>query len=106
MLQVKCWRTTWGPLRATLQKEGIELQPGMVVIIRGTLDFYRPRAEVDFILAELDVTALLGRLAAATSRSAADARRRRAARTQPGPARPGGAAPGGVGRQPRDGGIP
>ncbi|HEY5245603.1 MAG TPA: exodeoxyribonuclease VII large subunit [Acidimicrobiales bacterium] len=64
VLRVKCWRTTWGPLRATLQKEGIELQPGMVVVIRGTLDFYRPRAEVGFILAELDVTALLGRLAA------------------------------------------
>jgi exodeoxyribonuclease VII large subunit len=64
VLRVKCWRTTWGPLRATLQKEGIELQPGMVVVLRGTLDFYRPRAEVGFILAELDVTALLGRLAA------------------------------------------
>ena len=36
----------------------------MVVVIRGTLDFYRARAEVGFILAELDVTALLGRLAA------------------------------------------
>ena len=45
-------------------REGIELTPGMVVVIRGTLDFYRPRAEVGFILAELDVTALLGRLAA------------------------------------------
>ncbi|HVX23586.1 MAG TPA: exodeoxyribonuclease VII large subunit [Acidimicrobiales bacterium] len=64
VLRVKCWRTTWGPLRATLKKEGIELQPGMVVVLRGTLDFYRPRAEIGFILAELDVTALLGRLAA------------------------------------------
>lgn len=64
VLRVKCWRSTWGPLRATLAKEGIELAPGMVVVIRGTLDFYRPRAEVGFILAELDVTALLGRLAA------------------------------------------
>jgi exodeoxyribonuclease VII large subunit len=64
VLRVKCWRTTWGPLRATLAREGIELQPGAVVVLRGTLDFYRPRAEVGFILAELDVTALLGRLAA------------------------------------------
>lgn len=64
VLRVKCWRTTWGPLRATLAREGIELSPGMVVVLRGTLDFYRPRAEVGFILAELDVTALLGRLAA------------------------------------------
>ena len=36
----------------------------MVVVLRGTLDFYRARAEVGFILAELDVTALLGRMAA------------------------------------------
>jgi len=64
VLRVKCWRTTWGPLRSTLSREGIELQPGMVVVLRGSLDFYRPRAEVGFILAELDVTALLGRLAA------------------------------------------
>jgi exodeoxyribonuclease VII large subunit len=64
VLRVKCWQSTWGPLRATLAREGIDLQPGMVVIIRGTLDFYRPKAEIGFILSELDVTALLGRLAA------------------------------------------
>jgi exodeoxyribonuclease VII large subunit len=64
VLRVKCWRSTWGPLRSMLAGEGIELQPGMVVVLRGTLDFYRARAEVGFILAELDVTALLGRLAA------------------------------------------
>lgn len=64
VLRVKCWRSTWGPLRSTLGREGLELQPGMVVVLRGTLDFYRPRAEVGFILTELDVTALLGRLAA------------------------------------------
>ena len=64
VLRVKCWRTTWGPLRATLRREGIELTPGMVVMLRGTLDFYRPRAEIGFVLAELDVTSLLGRLAA------------------------------------------
>jgi exodeoxyribonuclease VII large subunit len=64
ILRVKCWRTTWGPLSATLAHEGIVLEPGMVVTLRGQLDFYRPNAEISFILAELDVTALLGRLAA------------------------------------------
>jgi exodeoxyribonuclease VII large subunit len=64
VLRVKCWQSTWGPLRTTLAQEGIELQPGMVVILRGTLDFYRPKAEIGFIMSELDVTALLGRLAA------------------------------------------
>ncbi len=63
-LKVKCWRTTWGPLRATLAQQGVTLEPGMVVSIRGSIDFYRPKAEVGFVLAELDVTALLGRLAA------------------------------------------
>lgn len=65
VLRVKCWRSTWGPLRTTLAREGVVLEPGMVVVLRGTLDFYRPKAEIGFILAELDVTSLLGRLAAA-----------------------------------------
>jgi exodeoxyribonuclease VII large subunit len=64
VLRVKCWQSTWGPLRTTLAREGIELQPGMVVVLRGTLDFYRPKAEIGFVLSELDVTALLGRMAA------------------------------------------
>ena len=64
VLKVKCWRNTWGPLKATLARQGVDLQPGMVVVIRGNIDFYRPRGEVGFILNELDVTALLGRLAA------------------------------------------
>ena len=64
VLRVKCWRSTWGPLKATLVEEGIELQSGMVVMLRGALDFYRARAEIGFIMAELDVTSLLGRLAA------------------------------------------
>lgn len=64
VLRVKCWQSTWGPLRASLAREGIELQPGMVVVMRGAIDFYRPKAEIGFLLAEIDVTALLGRLAA------------------------------------------
>ncbi len=64
VLRVKCWRGTWGPLRSLLAGQGIELQVGMTVILRGSLDFYRPRAEIGFILDEIDVTSLLGRLAA------------------------------------------
>jgi exodeoxyribonuclease VII large subunit len=67
VLRVKCWRTTWGPLRHTLRGEGIELQPGLVVVLRGVLDFYRARAEIGFVMAELDVTSLLGRMAAKRS---------------------------------------
>ncbi len=64
VLRVKCWRTTWAPMKAMLAREGIELQPGMVVLLRGTVGFWRPRAEVSFTLTDIDVTALLGRLAA------------------------------------------
>jgi exodeoxyribonuclease VII large subunit len=63
-LKVKCWKGTWGTMRSALGKEGIALAEGMVVVMRGTLDLYRPKGEIGFILSELDVTALLGRLAA------------------------------------------
>ena len=35
VLKVKCWRTTWEPIKATLARQGIVLEPGMVVVIRG-----------------------------------------------------------------------
>jgi exodeoxyribonuclease VII large subunit len=63
-LHVKCWRTNWAPLRHRLAKEGVTLAEGMVVELRGTLDLYRAKGEVSLILAEVDVTALLGHLAA------------------------------------------
>ena len=64
VLKVRCWRQTWGPLRAQLARAGIELTPGTVVHLVGRIDFYRARAEVNFVMAGLDVTALLGRMAA------------------------------------------
>jgi exodeoxyribonuclease VII large subunit len=64
VLKVRCWRQTWGPLRAQLARSGIELTPGTVVHLVGRIDFYRARAEVNFVMAGLDVTALLGRKAA------------------------------------------
>jgi exodeoxyribonuclease VII large subunit len=67
-LHVKCWRTNWAPLRHRLAKEGITLAEGMVVELRGTLDVYRAKGEVSLILAEVDVTALLGHLAAQRAR--------------------------------------
>ncbi len=67
-LGVKCWRTSWAPLRHTLAKEGIELAEGMIVVLRGSIDLYRAKGEVSLILAEIDVTALLGRLAAQRAR--------------------------------------
>ena len=66
-LNVKCWRSSWAPLRHGLAKQGIELAEGMVVVLRGALDLYRAKGEISLILAEVDVTALLGRLAAQRS---------------------------------------
>jgi exodeoxyribonuclease VII large subunit len=63
-LKVKCWKDNWIPLKAALAKDGIVLAEGMVVVLRGTVDVYRPKGEIGFILAELDVTALLGGMAA------------------------------------------
>ncbi|MGH9046108.1 MAG: exodeoxyribonuclease VII large subunit, partial [Acidimicrobiales bacterium] len=64
VLKVRCWRQTWVPLRAQLDRAGLELAPGTVVHLVGRVEFYRARAEVNFVMAGLDVTALLGRLAA------------------------------------------
>jgi exodeoxyribonuclease VII large subunit len=63
-LKVKCWKTSWLPMKGGLAKNGIVLAEGMVVVLRGTIDLYRPKGEIGFILSELDVTALLGRMAA------------------------------------------
>ena len=64
VLKVNCWGRTWGPLKATLAAQGIVLEPGMVVVLRGRVEFYAPKAQINFIAAELDVSALLGRMAA------------------------------------------
>ena len=42
VLKVKCWRTSWEPISTGLARQGVVLEPGMVVVIRGTLDFYKP----------------------------------------------------------------
>ncbi len=67
-LHVKCWRSSWAPLRHGLAKEGITLAEGMVVVLRGTLDLYRAKGEISLILVEVDVTALQGHMAAQRAR--------------------------------------
>ncbi len=46
VLKVKCWKTSWEHISTGLARQGVVLEPGMVVVIRGTLDFYKPRAEL------------------------------------------------------------
>ncbi|MGH7734773.1 MAG: exodeoxyribonuclease VII large subunit, partial [Gemmatimonadales bacterium] len=64
VLKVNCWRTTWGPLKAVLAGQGITLATGMVVTLQGRVELYAPRAQVNFVASNIDVAALLGRLAA------------------------------------------
>ena len=63
VLSVKCWQRTWAPLKRELAASGLALAPGMTVMIRGQVDLYKPRGSLSLVLSELDVTALLGRVA-------------------------------------------
>jgi exodeoxyribonuclease VII large subunit len=67
-LNVKCWSTQWRAVRNTLDRLGITLDAGMVVRVRGEVQFYKARGTVDFILRELDTDALLGKVAAERAR--------------------------------------
>jgi len=64
VLKVNCWQRTWAPMKAALAGQGIALDVGTVVTLRGRVEFYAPRAQVNFIAVDVDVDALLGRLAA------------------------------------------
>ena len=63
VLNVKCWQRTWSPLKRELAESGLALTPGMTVMIRGQVDLYKARGALSLVLSELDVTALLGRVA-------------------------------------------
>jgi len=64
VLKINCWQRTWAPMKAALARQGIVLEVGTVVTLRGRVEFYAPRAQVNFIAVDVDVDALLGRLAA------------------------------------------
>jgi exodeoxyribonuclease VII large subunit len=63
VLKVKCWNRNWISVQRSLASQGLKLEVGMTVNMNGKLDFYKPRAEVGFILNEIDITALLGKIA-------------------------------------------
>jgi len=64
VLKVNCWARTWVALKAALDRQGIVLEPGTVVTLQGRVELYTPKGQLTFIAADIDVTALLGRLAA------------------------------------------
>lgn len=63
VLKVKCWRSTWGSISGELSRQGLHIDAGTVVAIRGRVDIYKPRGEIGFVVEELDIAALLGHLA-------------------------------------------
>jgi exodeoxyribonuclease VII large subunit len=65
VLKASCWRSTWQPLKRLLAEEGVTLAEGMVVLVLGRVELYEGRGQLQLIVDELDVDALLGRLAAA-----------------------------------------
>ena len=64
-LSVKIWKNTWAAVYRSLATEGVKLDKGMSIRILGSVDFYRPRGQIGFVVRELDVTQLLGQLAKA-----------------------------------------
>ena len=57
-LKAKCWRSTWGPVKASLRAAGVRLTEGTVARVRGYVDLYAPRGELGFIITAIDVEAL------------------------------------------------
>jgi exodeoxyribonuclease VII large subunit len=57
-LKAKCWRSTWGPVKASLRSAGVRLTEGTVARVRGYVDLYAPRGELGFIITAIDIEAL------------------------------------------------
>lgn len=57
-LKVKCWRSTWGPIRASIKRAGLSIEEGSIVRLRGYVDLYAARGELSFIVTSVDVEAL------------------------------------------------
>ena len=68
-LSVKCWRTSWAPLAAHAGQGRASSWPrAWSWSCAARIDLYRAKGEISLILAEVDVTAFLGRLAAQRAR--------------------------------------
>lgn len=63
LLQVACWQGRWPSIRRALDQAGVTLEEGMVVKMRGEISIYDARSTLTFSMTEVDVEALLGRLA-------------------------------------------
>jgi exodeoxyribonuclease VII large subunit len=60
VLKVRCWQSTWGPLKRELRERGVTISEGSVISCRGYVGVYRPRGEIGFAVTALDVEGLEG----------------------------------------------
>ena len=63
VLKLKCWKGSWMGLKRNLAEDGIVLKAGTAINVRGSVDFWRARGEVSFLIDDVDRTALLGQMA-------------------------------------------
>ncbi len=68
VVRVVCWSRRWSTIQAALRRLGIVLEAGMVVRVRGSVQLYQPRGEISFVLSDLDIDALMGKVAAERAR--------------------------------------
>ena len=60
ILGAHCWSSQWQGLKRRLAAEGITLEAGRVVNVRGFVDLYAPSGRVGFTVIDVDVAALMG----------------------------------------------
>src|SRR5208283_4175388 len=67
-LEVACWAREWPVVQYELEAVGVELTPGLVVRVRGTVSVWEGGSKLRFSMTALDVEALIGAIAAARRR--------------------------------------
>jgi exodeoxyribonuclease VII large subunit len=67
-LEVACWARDWPVVQYELEAVGVELTPGLVVRVRGTVSVWEGGSKLRFSMTALDVEALIGGIAAARRR--------------------------------------
>jgi exodeoxyribonuclease VII large subunit len=60
VLKVRCWQSSWGPLKRELRERGVTLAEGSVISFRGYVGVYKPRGEIGFSVTAIDVEGLEG----------------------------------------------
>jgi len=68
VIKVVCWRSTWSTLERYLNSMNVELSSGMVVNVLADVKLYKGSGAIQLYLRNIDVEALLGRLAALKAR--------------------------------------